>query len=243
MFSDLNLTYELVRLRKKKRNVENNAVSEAKKILKRDLFTEKKVLQNLKQYGKSFEALDEEYLESDRIFTLNEIKRIAVLYRLKFLESKYFKPEIPDQIHLKINALNNSFNKEIKDFKILAPHGSFVNTNTDDHATMFVKTNDDNYYLVVSWGKALNESRKFKFIHLRSFETLVTTVLILTFILTMSLPTRLITLDHTAEYWSGYRAAAFFHLLIFNFGVTVYFTFTFSKNFSGTVWNRYKDFD
>jgi hypothetical protein len=108
---------------------------------------------------------------------------------------------------------------------------------------MFVKTNDDNYYLALCWGKALKESRKLKFLHLRSFETLVMAILVTTFILTMCLPTQLITLDHKAEYWSGYRAAAFFHLLIFNFGVTVYFTFTFAKNFSNTVWNRYRDFD
>jgi hypothetical protein len=61
-------------------------------------------------------------------------------------------------------------------------------------------------------------------------------------LLDLALPTRLITLDHSANYWSGYRAAAFFHLLIFNFGVTAYLTFAFAKNFSSSVWNRYTDF-
>jgi len=69
------------------------------------------------------------------------------------------------------------------------------------------------------------------------------TIILVTFIITMSLPINLITLDPSADYWSGYRAAAFFHLLIFNVGVVVYTTFAFSKNFSSTIWNRDRDFD
>ena len=69
------------------------------------------------------------------------------------------------------------------------------------------------------------------------------TVILSTLVLTLLLPTSLITLDARATYWSGYRAAAFMHLLIFNAGITTYITFAFLGNFSSSVWNRKRDFD
>jgi len=242
MFDEADLKYELTHLRRKTRGVQDALVIEANRILKDDLFADKKILQNLEQYKRSFEALDEESLESENIFTGDEIKRIAVLYRLKFLEGRLYKPEIPYEGELRISHLNGKFHKEVKEFKILAPYESFVEATQGKHALLFVKTNYENYYLVHKWGAPLKKSRKLAVFPLRNFEILVATVAIITLILAISLPTRLITLDRTAEYWSGYRAAAFFHLLIFNFGVTVYFTFTFAKNLSSTVWNRYRDF-
>jgi hypothetical protein len=242
MFGEVNLKHKLEHLHTKMRKSEDNLVVEAKKILKQDLFTEKKILQNLKQYKTSYQLVDEEDLHFKEIYSLDEIKKIAILYRLKFLSSHFFKPEIPDVVFLKIESLNSRFQKEIKELLILAPHKNYTQANTNEKAAVFVKTNYDNYYLVHEWGKAFKESRTFTYLPLRNFESLVVTVFIITLIIAVSLPTRLITLDHKADYWSGYRAAAFFHLLIFNFGVTVYFTFTFAKNFSSSVWNSYKDF-
>lgn len=242
MFGDADLKYELDRVRKKMRKGDDTLVSEAKKILKQDLFTESKVLQHLKHYKSSFEMPDEEDLDPGSIFTLAEIKRVAVIYRLKFLEGNLFKPEIPYEASTKISKLNDEFHKEIKEFKVLSPNVNFREHSSDCYAMLFVKTNYDNYYLIHAWGKTLKKTRKYKFVPLRSFDNLVISVVLVTLFITVSLPTRLITLDHSATYWSGYRAAAFFHLLIFNFGVTVYLMFAFARNFSSTIWNRYKDF-
>jgi hypothetical protein len=242
MFEGTHLKHELIRVRSKTRKHDDEAVSEVKKILKQDLLGGKKILENLPLYKNSFTLINEEDVNSSDIFTPDEIKKIAIIYRLKFLEHNYYKPEIPYELSLKIQRLNISLRKEIKEYMILAPHNSFVNSSNNEEALLFLKTNYDNYYLLHSWGKPIKASRRLKFLPLRSFETLVTTIFVITLLIAISLPTKLITLDHKAEYWSGYRAAAFFHLLIFNFGVTVYFTFAFAKNFSSSVWNRYKDF-
>jgi hypothetical protein len=242
MFGDLNLTSELIRLRKASRQEEDQIVSEVKKILHEDLFTEKKILENLPLYRRSFLVLDEEDLRQDKIFTLQEIKQVAVLYRLKFLDSSFFKPELPFEVGLKTEELNKRFHKDIGTYKVLSHYENFKNSTARHQAMVFVETNYGNYYLLHSWGKTLKMSRRLQFLPLRSFESLILSVVFITLVLALSLPTGVITLDSKAEYWSGYRAAAFFHLLIFNFGVTVYFTFTFAKNFSNTVWNRYKDF-
>ncbi|PBQ32291.1 hypothetical protein CNR22_11080 [Sphingobacteriaceae bacterium] len=242
MFGTADLINEITALRKKTQYNGDAAISEARKILKKDLFAEKKILQNLNLYKSSFSVADEEDLDRSKIWSLQEIKEMATLYRLKFLESRYYKPEIPFEVTARLQNINEEFKKEIKDFYILSVPESFKKANSDNKTLVLLRTNYDNYYVMHSWGKELAKSRKLLYWPLRRFETLIITILIATLIIDLSLPTRLITLDHKAVYWSGYRAAAFFHLLIFNSGVTVYFTFAFARNFSSTVWNRYKDF-
>lgn len=243
MFERVDVKNQLTRLRSRNRTGEDRLLNEARQILNNDLFTEKKILENLKQYNQSFNILDEDVLDPSLVFSPEEIKQVAVIYRLKFLESKLYKPEIPYEAILKIKDLNTLFRKEIKLFSVLAHPRSFRDINREEEALLFAKTNHGNYYLVHKWGKKFNTLRKFEYFPLRNFETLVLTVLTVTLLITMILPTEFITLDSSATYWCGYRAAAFFHLLIFNLGVTIYITFAFTKNFSSSIWNRVKDFD
>jgi hypothetical protein len=243
MFKSVDIKNKLTQLRRKTRRAEDDLISETKRILKKDLFEEKKILENLKQYNRSFEILDEEDLEEELIFTVSEIKQIAVIYRLKFLESRIFKPEIPYEAILRIKDLNLRFRKEVRIFKVLAPRESFFDKRSRGEALLFGKTNYDNYYLIHRWGNKLKWHRKLMFWPIRNFETLFFTVILFTLIITLSLPTWIITLDPRAEYWSGFRMAAFFHLLIFNMGVTAFITFAFTKNFSSSIWNQEKDFD
>lgn len=243
MFEGVDLGNQLLRQRTRRGKEEERLLAEANRVLKEDLFAEDKILENLRQYNKAFEKLDEEDVDKEYIFSLSEIRQVAITYRLKFLDLSLFKPEVPPEAHFKIEELNREHYKELKFFKILAPAESFTETSQGVNAMLFIETNYDNYYLVHRWGNKLKWNRKFKAWPLRSFESLILTVAVITLLITLALPTHLITLDEKAEYWSGYRGAAFFHLLIFNMGVTVYFAFTFAKNFSNTIWNRYRDFD
>lgn len=243
MFDKVDLGKSLKHVRAKHLSNEDKLLLQAQSFLKEDLYSEKKILEHLSQYNRTFEDLDENLIDNEDLFHPSEIKKMAVTYRLKFLETKYFKPEIPFEAIVKIKHLHYLNKKEIRTFRILAPTENFSDKNSQASSLLFAKTNNENYFLVHQWGKDLSWFRKIAYLPLRKFENLVTTVFLFTLLLTLSLPTPLITLDDTAQYWSGYRAAAFFHLLIFNFGVTVYFTFTLAKNFSTAIWNQYKDFD
>lgn len=232
------LAYE----RQKLRNTQEHLLLEAKRILKQDLFAENKILENLKQYVKTIELIDEEDVLEETIFSIDEIKQTAISYRLKFLESKLYKSEIPYEAILKIKQHNKDFYKDLNHFYILSVPKSFTNSGNKSETFLFSKTNYDNYALIHSWGEKLKTSRQLKFWALRNFENLLFTVAFITLIITLSLPTWLITLDPKATYWSGFRGAAFFHLFIFNMGVVAFITFSFSKNFSSSIWNREKDF-
>lgn len=243
MFKKVDIGDELSQLSSKARSGGDILLNEAHRILKQDLFTEGKILENLVNYNRSSEFVNEEDVEAASIFTLDEIKKVCILYRLKFLNSKVFKDGIPYEVVLRIKYHNASFNKDLRDFKILAPSESFLKKDLSGGGLIFVKTNYDNYYLVHKWGNKLKWHRKLRFWPMQQFENLFVTIILATLLITLSLPTGLITLDAKATYWSGYRAAAFFHLLIFNTGVTAYTTFAFAKNFSSSVWNREQDFD
>ncbi|MBL7931200.1 MAG: hypothetical protein JNL60_04845 [Bacteroidia bacterium] len=238
-----NIKEKLKDLAANSRSNQEELVREARRILKQELFSDKKILDNLKQYNKANEVLDEENIDSDLVFRIEEIRKIAIVNRLKFLESKLYKSEVPYEAVLRIKYLNDHFYKDIAHFRILSHPESFVNGGLDHESLLFAKTNYDNYYLIHSWGKKPKWYRHYQFWPLKKFETLVISLLIFTLVIALVLPTRLITLDASATYWSGYRAAAFFHLLIFNLGVTAYITFAFGKNFSSSIWNKYKDFD
>lgn len=243
MFRKLDIGKQLGAARIQQRRHEEQVLAEARQILKKDLFSEDKVLQNLQQYNRTFDVVNEEEVDSDDVFTPREIREVAVRYRLKFLESRFYNAEFPYEAILRIRELNRKQGKDLKIFRVLASPELFNGKVPASQCSLFVKTNYDNYYLLHRWGEPVPQYRKWLYWPLRSFETLAFTIIVFTLALTLSLPTALITLDRQAEYWSGYRIAAFFHLLIFDTAVTVYFAFAFALNFSSVVWNRNKDFD
>jgi len=243
MFKNTDIKDQLLKLSGRSRAGGEELVTEARRILQQDLFSEQKILENLVKYNRSSELADEESIDKNQVFTLTEIRQVCIHYRLKFLDSKSFKAELPYEAILKIKHHNLKYSKDLKEFKILAPPQPFSQKNSREGGLLFAKTNYDNFYLIHEWGSGLKWNRKLKYWPLRQFENLFLSLILVTLVITLSLPTWLITLDAKAEYWSGYRAAAFFHLLIFNTGVTAYITFTFAKNFSSSVWNREQDFD
>lgn len=233
---------QLHRVRKRTRAAGGHLVREAQRILNNDLFSEEKILKHLGHYNALSKVLEENDVQAERVFSRDEIRQIAIAWRLKFLNSAAYKPGIPFEAVLTIKDLNRCFSKDLQEFFVLSTPLAFNDMRCRDEALLFTPTSDGNYYLVHRWGQALPASRRWTRWPMRGFENLFGTVLLFTLCVTLALPTGLITLDDAAAYWSGYRAAAFFHLLIFNTGVTAYFTFAFAKNFSSSVWNRDSDF-
>ena len=44
-------------------------------------------------------------LDTDKIYHIEQIKKICIDYRLRFLDTKYFKGQIPEEAIIKINNL------------------------------------------------------------------------------------------------------------------------------------------
>jgi hypothetical protein len=237
----LDIKLLLNRSRKKQFSDGTHLVEDAKRVLRQDLFSEEKILQNLKAYNSSKDLLDEEGLEKENIFHLNDIKTTCVHYRLRFLDSEFHVSDIPLEAIGKIKKISQKQHKEPKHFKVLGTKES-LSGKSHEEVALFCKTLDENYYLLHKWGRPLSRSRKLFSWPLRNFESLFISVALITGLITVLLPTGLISLDESVGYFSGFRLAAFFHLLIFNFGVTAYITFAFNKNFSSSVWNQSSEY-
>lgn len=235
------LLNELNKIRDTQRREEEKLLHEVNRILVNDLYTGKNVLNNLKNYHKLEELVEEDFVEPGLVYKISEIKELAINYRLKFLDSQQFKFEFPLEVLLSLEDFNRTHKKNLKGFKLLSSD-NFFKKNTGDLAMLFAPTDLGNYCLIHQWGMPYSNKRKVLNWPLRNIESLFITLLFFTLIVTLILPTNLITLDRKATYWCGYRAGVFFHLLIFFMGFTVYWAFAFSRNLSSQLWDREKNF-
>jgi len=242
MKTRISIANQLLISKKKTAKPEDYVIAEVHRILNNDLFHEKKILAHLTLYDKSFELMDEEDVEQQKLYSKSTIKEIASTYRLKFLDYQYLKSEIPYEAVLMIKDLNNSYRKDLKNFKILAPVENFKDAKQNTSLLLFAPTNHGNYYLIHKWGNDLKWNRKLTSWPMKRFENLFITLAIISGILAVSLPTKLIWLPSHADYWGMYRMGAFMHIFIFSMGVAAYITFAFGKNFNSSIWNRVQDF-
>jgi hypothetical protein len=237
MFKPVEIRKELAKERKRLLDAGEILLHDARKILYDDQFTEKNILDNLKSYNKSFGLLDEEEIDKDLVFTKTEIKNICTRYRLRFLDSDVYTGEFPYESILKIKDLNTSQRKDLKHFKVIATAGTLKNPALNEDMLLFCETVYGNYYLIHRWGKPLPLSRKWNYLFIRNFETMLLFTLLSAVILTLITPTKLMTNDPRAEFFSMYRSALFFHILIINTGFVVFYLFKKNIPFSSSCWD------
>ena len=228
---------ELMSLRDKRKE-EDMVIEEVRSIIRRSMIYSKQVLQNLDLYQQTYQMLDDEEIDHQFVFTANEIEKVAIKYRMCFLDIVYFKKEIPTVAEIKIEYLNEIYCKQLSGFKILSYRECFTHSNSKkNYGILFVPTLNGHYYLIHQWGDPVPVARKWLYFPLQNFETLAVSLMVFTLLVDLILPTRLITLDRTATYWSGYRVGVYFHLLIFFGGLSVFFIVGFFKNVSKNIWN------
>ena len=181
----------------------------------------------------SFNSFDFEKLDSNKIYSINIIKSVCIDYRLRFLDIKYFKNKLPNEVFQKIKSLEKTHNTNIGDFKIMAPSALFRLEKTDD-PLLFVPLGNNYYYLVHKWGNDLHPFRKLIMWPFKNIWNLLFTILLFSFLVTEITPLTLFTkTPNTSSYWM---------LLFFMFkaiaSVVLYFGFALGKNFNPAIWNN-----
>lgn len=181
----------------------------------------------------SFNSFDFEKLDANKIYSINTIKRVCIDYRLRFLDIKYFKNKLPNEVYQKINSLEKIHNTKVGDFKIMAPSALFRLEKTDD-PLLFVPLGNNYYYLVHKWGNDLHPFRKLSMWPFKNIWNLLFAILFISFLVTEITPLTLFTkTPNTSSYWM---------LLFFMFkaiaSVVLYFGFALGKNFNPAIWNN-----
>jgi hypothetical protein len=171
-------------------------------------------------------------LETERIYQLEQIKEICINYRLRFLDSKYFKGELPYEAILKIKSLEKKHNTKLNGFKIIAPSKLFKLENADD-PLLFAPIGNGYYYLIHKWGNDLNPFRKILMWPYKSFGNLIIATLLVSLIATGLFPEGVFSNKPN----STQAGMIFFFIFKSIAAVVIYYGFAAGKNFNTAIWN------
>jgi hypothetical protein len=237
IWSEVDLSSELKRQKQNKKNISDSLIDSVLEILSADNEKESEINSRLKNGFVSKNAeIDIFKLESDKIFSTTDIKEICVKYKLRFLDSKLFKDEIPLEGIQKIKQLESK-GLRFQGFKIIAPEKLFKLNDCNEDPLLFAMIDKDNYYLIHKWGNDLKWYRSIIAYPLRKIETLATTILFLSAFFTAIIPNSFISANEPINYLSGSRLLLLIWMTVLFSGIASYIFFAFNKSLSNISWN------
>ena len=228
-----NIKEKLIKAKLKNYTSEENRLKEVYSILANVDNEFKRIEENISiSNGTPKNNFNIDLLDHSRIFHINEIKQICIDYRLRFLDTKYFKGNIPAEALSKIKTLEKEHDLKMKGFKIIAPSKLFKLEDKDD-PLLFAPIGNGYHYLVHQWGNDLHPLRKVLMWPFKGMVNLSVLVLLLSFFVTLLIPEGLFSKSNsTAEFW------------IINFfmfkciaSVVIFYGFALGKNFNPEIWN------
>ncbi len=185
--------------------------------------------------------IDLKKLDPERIYKLQEIKKLCTRYRLRFLDTKHFKGELPYEALSKIKDLQRSQEQELYGFKMIAPAPMFNLQYKDKDPLLMLPLGQDRYYLVHKWGNDLHPLRALMVFPFRSFKTMLFSVALLAAFVVSLFPDSMI-MGPLDEHGWNIRIIFFFYLFLAFSGLTALYGFSRMKNFNSELWNsRYMD--
>ncbi len=229
-FGTLNL---LDKLNKKQSyfNKKNDILEEVFNILQEDNEYEQQIESALKEPNKGVKnKFNFELLDTNRIYHISAIKMLCVDYRLRFLDSHFFKGDFPYEAISEIKKLEKEHDITVNDFKIIAPAKLLKLENYDD-PILFASIGNGYYYKIHKWGNDLSPFRKIKMYPFRNLSSLVVSALIASIFLTFLVPHGNTAVD----------PSTFLILFLFMFksvvGIIIYYGISRGKNVSIANWD------
>ncbi len=201
-------------------------------LLDRDTQKEERIEKTLAGTGRIIQNnFDLSLLETKNIFHLDQIKQICIDYRLRFLDTKYFKGEIPQAAVNKIKRLEKVHNTELRGYKIIAPSKLFKLKDKDD-PLLFAPIGNNYFYLVHKWGNDLHPLRKLLVWPFKSIVNLTFLIVVISYITTLLVPQGLFSKTNSAaEFW-----IIFFFMFKCIVSVVIFYGFALGKNFNPSIW-------
>ncbi|WP_297762307.1 hypothetical protein [uncultured Muriicola sp.] len=217
----------------KKEIAQADLLSSVYELLRKDTESEERIQQRLAGKAKGIQNnFDFDQLETDKIYHIEQIKRICIEYRLRFLDTKYFKGEIPMEGISKIKALEKEHNIQIEGFKIIAPSKLFRLEDKDD-PLLFAPIGNGYFYLIHRWGNDLHPLRRAFAWPFKNIVNLTSIVLIIAYLITLMVPEGLFSKNNSSsEFW-----IIFFFMFKSIASVVIFYGFALGKNFNPAIWN------
>lgn len=235
MFENINLVEELNSVEKSN----NNVLDLFNKQLINDQRQEELIKQNLNNCNSTKFAILSNF-EEKNVYDISSIESIAVKYRLRFLPTKYFKNEIPDEAIFKIKAIEKANNTTIEQFYIMSPSQNFDLEDVNKDPLLFAPLSNGKYLLIHKWGTDLKWYKKLSASPLKSVESILISIGVVALIIAGLTPTWLIL--NSAEVDMGYfgyhRMAWFIYSFILMCSLTTFICFSQNIYPSEYQWNK-----
>lgn len=205
------------------------------KVSQQNTFDSKELLKSAEP-SESINNFDFDLLESHKIFHLDQIREVCIDYRLRFLDLKYFKGNVPKEAIAKISALEKIHDTTLDNFKVMAPSVLFRLKKADD-PLLFVPLGNKYFYLIHKWGDDLSFFRKAWAWSFKNIWNLLITVMVVSFFATLITPYQIFTKSPTpSTFWM-----LFFFMFKAIASIVLFYGFALGKNFNPAIWNNRYD--
>lgn len=236
MFAPVNIHNELAKAKKKHEEIQQSLLKEAESAIKKGQKVDSYILKRINSAPKPGKwDIDASKLDKNRIFSLDDIKSVCITYRLRFLDTKYYKmEELPYEAVTAIKELEKQVGAEVKNTKIAAPSKFFKLEDRNKDPMLFAQIDDKNFYLIHKWGNDLAWYKKWIAYPFRSIFTLFVSMMVLGIPLSYVLP---YVFWHTTTEIVYFQRLFLASVFIYTLFMLVFGGFTFYKRFSKVCWN------
>lgn len=238
----INLLSKLNDIRSKSTNPTNAEILEGFQALLTKRSEGERILNNLFTSEGNSEELKFDELETHRIYHIEDIKKLCVNYRLRFLDSKHFNGTFPTEALDAIESFEKAQGREIKGFKMIAPAGMFKLAEKDKDPLLFVPMGGGYHYLLAQWGNDLHPLRKILVYPFRDFESLMKSVFGFCLLVALLFPESLMRGPKDTGTIMHIRVIFFFWMVFSTGAMTALYGFSRMKNFNANLWkSKYLD--
>lgn len=232
LLNKTNLETELL-FERKKFLLENDILGNVRLLLEENQSDRESISQTLSEKSSTNQNnFIFDLLATDKIFHLDQIKKVSIDYRLRFLDSHLFKNEIPEEAISKIHNLEKNHGTTLEGFKIMAPSKTFQLLSYDD-PLLFAPIGNNYYYLIHKWGNDLSATRKLTVLPYKSLTHFLIFTMLISILITMMIPVNKLS--------QSIPMAGFIEFLFVWKGIiaiALYGFFMAGKNFNTRIWNR-----
>lgn len=212
-------------------------VREAGQLLSEKWEEEKRMLENAVSTTENH-YYDPALLDPAGIFSLEAIRQICIKYRLRFLDFRHFKGELPREALSEIGKLEKKLGQPLTHLKIVAPSRLFHLQDKDSDPLLMLNLGNGRYYLIHQWGKDLHWTRKWVAYPFRSLMHFIGALVISAVIASQAAPIGSLPDVDAVGFFSIYRWYLFAFMLISFCSLSVFLLFTLRKNFSDQEWKN-----
>jgi hypothetical protein len=222
-----------LRLEREKNKSKNTILDEVKAILLENEEDRNLIKNQLRlKSSTKLNQLNFDLLETEEIFHISTIKNVCIDYRLRFLESHFFKNTIPEEAISKIANLEKRHKTKLNGFMVIAPSKAFHLVSYDD-PLLFAPIGNNYYYFIHKWGNDMKPFRKIIVKPVRNLYNFFIASIIISALFTIAVPVNNLS-----------KSVPLAPVIIFLFtfksivAVFLYYFFLVGKNFNEEIWNR-----